>query len=149
MKYKLKQTFITFLIFIVIGTVIFSLYQPNKIPTIVPDPVVNTTVEEKPVVEEPKLPVLCYDDAQVEIDCDFLAEKTFVEKYIKDNIKTIATNQPVLGGSWYVTSVLVIPSSHAGEVIYEDGHIQSKAKFVYTYEKDPQSVAVTKFEVIE
>ena len=149
MKYKVKQTFIIFLIFVVMGAVILSFYPFKKIPEIAPIPVMDTIVKEKPIIEEPKLPEPCYDEAQVEIDCDFLTEKTFIEKYIKDNIKTIATNQPVLGGSWYVTSILIIPSSHTGEVTYEDGHIQSKAEFTYTYEKDPQNVNIKTFEIIK
>lgn len=92
---------------------------------------------------------LTYGSSMGQIDCDYLNEKLFVEKYIKDNIKTIATNKPVLGGSWYVVSVYINPSTHTGEVTYEDGHIQSKASVTYTYQKDPQSVAVTKFEFIK
>ena len=82
-----------------------------------------------------------------QIDCEMLDEKLFAEKYVKDNIKTIATNKPVLGGSWYVISVVANPIAHTGEVVYEDGHIQSKASFTYTYNKNPQSVTVTEWEV--
>lgn len=81
------------------------------------------------------------------IDCDSLDEKSFVEKYIRENITTIATNNAVLGGTWYVLSVMVNPLSHTGEILYEDGHIQSEATFIYNYEKNPQGVTVTKFEV--
>lgn len=90
---------------------------------------------------------LTYIKPMNKIDCEALDEKLFAEKYIRDNIKTIATNKPVLGGSWYVVSVAINPTAHTGEVVYEDGHIQSKANFVYTYNKNPQSVTVTKFEV--
>ena len=90
---------------------------------------------------------LYYINAMNQIDCQTLDEKLFTEKYIRDNIKTIATNKPVLGGTWYVISVVVNPIAHTGEITYEDGHIQSNANFIYTYSKNPQSVTVTNFEV--
>lgn len=90
---------------------------------------------------------LYYIDQMSQMDCEFLDEKLFAEKYVRDNIKDIATNKAVLGGTWYVTTVNVITATHTGEVTYEDGHIQSKANFTYTYQKDPQSITITKFEV--
>jgi len=90
---------------------------------------------------------LTYIDSMNQIDCEFLDEKLFTEKYVRNNIVTITTDKPILGGSWYVVSVNVIPTSHTGEVTYEDGHIQSKASFTYTYNKSPQSIVITKFEV--
>lgn len=64
-------------------------------------------------------------------DCEVLDEKIIVEKYIRDNIKTIAPEKPVLGGSWYVTQVYINPSTKTGMMTYEDGHIQGKASFNY------------------
>jgi hypothetical protein len=90
---------------------------------------------------------LTYIKQMDQIDCETLDEKLFVEKYIKDNIVTIATDKAVLGGTWYVVSVVVNPIAHTGEVTYEDGHIQSTANFIYAYSDNPQSVVVTKFEV--
>lgn len=90
---------------------------------------------------------LTYIEGMSQIDCDTLDEKLFTEKYIRDNIKTIATNKPVLGGSWYVISVTANPIAHNGEVVYEDGHVQTKANFIYEYKNNPESVTVTKFEV--
>lgn len=92
---------------------------------------------------------LYYIEQMNQYDCDYLDEKLFVEKYIKDNIKTIATNKPVLGGSWYVISVTINPATKSGEVTYEDGHILSKAKIEYTYKTNPESLVITKFEVIK
>jgi hypothetical protein len=92
---------------------------------------------------------LTYIKSMNQIDCESLNEKLFTEKYIRDNIKTIATNKPVLGGEWYVISTIANTSAHTAEVVYEDGHIQSKANLIYTYTKNPQSVAITKFEVIK
>lgn len=92
---------------------------------------------------------LTYIDQMSQIDCEYLDEKLFTEKYVRDNIKTVAINKPVLGGEWYVISVIVNPSAHTGEVVYEDGHIQSKANFIYEYKNNPQGINLTKFEVIE
>lgn len=65
-------------------------------------------------------------------DCEKLDEKIIVEKYIRDNIKTIISEKPVLGGSWYATSINVNPFTKTGNTTYEDGHIQGKANFKYT-----------------
>jgi len=59
-------------------------------------------------------------------------EKILVEKYIRENIKTIAPEEPVLGGAWYVTSVNIDTLSKTGNMTYEDGHIDGKAAFTYT-----------------
>lgn len=65
-------------------------------------------------------------------DCETLTEKNTVEKYIRENIKTIALEKPVLGGTWYVTLVQINPSMKTGTITYEDGHIQRKTEFNYT-----------------
>jgi len=64
-------------------------------------------------------------------DCEALNDKIIVEKYIRDNVKTIVPEKPVLGGSWYITSVNINPSLKTGMMIYEDGHIQGKKSFSY------------------
>jgi hypothetical protein len=92
---------------------------------------------------------LFYIKSMSQVDCETLDEKLLIEKYVRDNIKTIATNKPVLGGSWYTSSVSVNGISHEGEIAYEDGHIQSKAHFIYSYDKNSQSVVITKFEIIK
>ena len=63
---------------------------------------------------------------------DSLDDKIIVEKYIRDNVKTIVLEKPVLGGSWYIISVNINPSIKTGTMTYEDGHIQGKANFEYT-----------------
>ena len=80
-------------------------------------------------------------------DCVNFDEIKIVEKYIKDNIKTIATNKPVLGGSWYTLYVGANPGADEALVMYEDGHIQSKAKIFYQYDSATQKVTISKFEV--
>lgn len=82
-----------------------------------------------------------------QIDCESLDEKLFTEKYIRDNISTIATNKPVLGGTWYAITVNVNTSTKTGDISYEDGHIQSKASFTYTYDKTSNNLDITKFEI--
>lgn len=61
-------------------------------------------------------------------------DQTLVEAYLRTNIKTLAPEQPVLGGSWYVVSVTLNQEQKSGVVVYEDGHIQGKASFSYTIE---------------
>ena len=75
-----------------------------------------------------------------QIDCEKLDDMIVVEKYIRDNIKTIVSEKPVLGGSWYATVINVNPITDVNSPIktgtvmltYEDGHIQKKAEFSYT-----------------
>ncbi len=64
-------------------------------------------------------------------DCESLDDKIIVEKYIRENIKTIVPEKPVLGGSWYATSINVNPSMKTGTMTYEDGHIQGSKSFSY------------------
>ena len=64
-------------------------------------------------------------------DCEALNDKIIVEKYIRDNVKTIVPEKPVLGGSWYITSVDINPSLKTGTMTYEDGHIQGSKSFSY------------------
>ncbi len=63
--------------------------------------------------------------------CEDLDERIVVEKYIRENIKTIASQEPVLGGSWYVVSVSVDPLQNTSTATYEDGHIQNTETFTY------------------
>ncbi len=67
-------------------------------------------------------------------------EKLTVEQYIRDNIKTLATDKPALGGAWYVTKVEIDPATKTGTVAYEDGHIESKAAFSYSIVGDKVSI---------
>jgi len=71
-----------------------------------------------------------------QIDCEALEDKIIVEKYIRDNVKTIVPESPVLGGSWYITSVNINPSLKTGTMMYEDGHIQGDKKFSYTIDNN-------------
>ncbi len=88
---------------------------------------------------------------QLEMDnvpCDWLNEKLVVEQYVYDNISSLAVNKPVLGGTWHALSVFVNPTDKVGEVMYEDGHIQSIASFLYNYDALSNIIYVTKFDII-
>jgi len=92
---------------------------------------------------------LTYIKPMSKIDCDSLDEKLFVEKYFKDNIKSIVKDIPALGSSWNVTSITVNQIAHIGEVTYEDGQTKNKAGFIYEYSKNPQTIQITKIETIK
>lgn len=64
-------------------------------------------------------------------DCESLDDKIIVEKYIRENIKNIVPEKPILGGSWYATLINVNPSMKTGTMTYEDGHIQGNKNFSY------------------
>ena len=83
-----------------------------------------------------------------QINCDSLDEKLFVEKYIRENISSLAKNDEVLGGTWYVISVTVNTPQKISEIVYEDGHIQSRAKISYSYDKTTQNIDINDFEII-
>lgn len=70
--------------------------------------------------------------AKKETTRNIFDNQIIVEKYIRENIKTLAPDDPVLGGSWYVVNVEIDPAENTGEVVYEDGHIQGKATFRYS-----------------
>lgn len=82
-----------------------------------------------------------------QIACEDLTEKILVEKYVKENIKTIATNNAVLSGTWYVLDVNIVPSIKFGEVLYEDGHIQSSASFKYEFNSVTGEIVVKNFGI--
>src|ERR1035437_2440226 len=72
---------------IVIVVVIFVFLFKSKKSEIVKNPPAPEAID------------ICYQLSQ--IDCEALNDKIIVEKYIRDNIKTIAPENAVLGGSWY------------------------------------------------
>ncbi|MCE9517716.1 hypothetical protein K8Q96_01795 [Candidatus Nomurabacteria bacterium] len=92
---------------------------------------------------------ITYGNIINKIDCKILDQMAFIEKYIQDNIKTIATNQPVLGGSWYTTNVVADIEKSTANVTYEDGHVQSKGLVEYTFDKEKGTITIIKFTVIK
>ncbi len=79
----------------------------------------------KEIAEAPETSVVL-DEKQTVVDEIFL-----VENYIRENITTIAPEEPVLGGTFYVIEITVNETEHNGEFVYEDGHIQGRASFTY------------------
>ncbi len=63
-------------------------------------------------------------------------EKGIVEEYVRENIATLAPEDEVLGGTWYVTEISIDEDTDTGEVVYEDGHIQKSFSFSYFIAKD-------------
>jgi len=74
---------------------------------------------------------LTYGQNMTDISCDELNERILVEKYIKENIQTLSPEKPILGGSWYTTSIHLDTTRKTGIMKYEDGHIQGSALFSY------------------
>lgn len=75
---------------------------------------------------------LTYGKSMTDVACSDLDDRIIVEKYIRANIATLAPSKPVLGGTWYITSVHIDPAKKSGSMAYEDGHIVSSATFSYT-----------------
>jgi|GEM_PF-788817 len=74
-----------------------------------------------------------YSQILPSISCDELTEKITVEKYVRENIQTLFSEEPVLGGTWYVVNLVIDSQANSGIVTYEDGHIQNITSFVYEY----------------
>ena len=90
---------------------------------------------------------LTYSPAMNKIDCVSLDEIVLVEKYVRDNIKTLAPNREVLGGSWYVSSATINPDTNTGTVSYEDGHITSTTMFDFSFDPKTQAVTVSNIKL--
>ena len=114
----MKKSLIYITIFIVFLGIISVFLFKNKKTEIIENPSVPEVVEE-------------------------LDDKIIVEKYIRDNIKTIVPEKPVLGGSWYVTSVNINPSAKTGTMTYEDGHIQGSKSFSYVRNNNEVKINLT------
>lgn len=68
------------------------------------------------------------------LPCADLDERMLVEKYIRENIKTLIAEEAVLGGNWYVVSLVIDPVENIAMVTSEDGHIQNISTFSYEVE---------------
>lgn len=75
-----------------------------------------------------------------DVSCDDLNDRILVEAYVRENISSIISEEPVLGGSWYVVSLSINPAEDTGEVVFEDGHIQGSASFQYSIENNKVSI---------
>jgi len=76
-------------------------------------------------------------------------EKVTVEGYVRENIKDIATDKAVLGGTWYVVSIDLDEVADRGSVVYEDGHIQSAGTFSYKFDSTTGAVTTENFTVVK
>ncbi len=90
---------------------------------------------------------LTYGENMTDVACNDLDDRSTVEKYIRENIKTITPEKAVLGGSWYVTRIEINPSKKTGAAAYEDGHIVGKISFSYL--RDGEEVTLSYIKVIK
>lgn len=77
-------------------------------------------------------------------DCTDLDDRIVVEKYIRANIKTLAPEKPVLGGTLYATTIHIEPTLKTGTMKYEDGHIQGSATFSYNRNGEEVTISSVK-----
>ena len=63
------------------------------------------------------------------------AERTQAETYIRQNIGSLSTEDPVLGGTFYVTEIRWDTDGYA-IVDYEDGHIALRSRMTATVNAD-------------
>lgn len=68
-----------------------------------------------------------------------------IETYVRMNIGSLSPEPPVLGGTFYVTSIET--DAGRGVVSYEDGHVALKADFAYII--DAYGITISSFEVRE
>lgn len=115
----MKKIFIYIIIFIIVLAVIWVFLFKNK------------DTEAPQDISTPEVVEVVLDD------------KVIVEKYIRENIKNIVTEEPVLGGSWYLASIDIDTSTKTGTMIYEDGHIQGKANFNYIRSGEQVTINLT------
>ena len=81
-----------------------------------------------------------------DVSCEDLDDRVLVEKYIRENAKTLVPEQPTLGGTWYATKVTVDYLKKTGKFSYEDGHVDGSATF--SYSRNGETVLVTDIKKI-
>lgn len=67
-------------------------------------------------------------------------ERLVVFEAIKSSAAPINLGQPVLGGSWYLVGIDIVPPEKTGTAFFEDGHIQKKIWFSYEIKGDKVSI---------
>ena len=92
---------------------------------------INTKEELRIIFGEGTASIPAYTLSLTDVACADLAERANVENYLREDISNLSPVQPVLGGTWYVVSVVIDLGKNSGTVIYEDGHIQEKRNFTY------------------
>ena len=86
---------------------------------------------------------ISYSLSLTDVACADLTERASVENYLRDNITTLSPIKAVLGGTWYVTSVVLNLEKNSGTVSYEDGHLSEKKNFTYTTNAKGEVVNLT------
>lgn len=79
-----------------------------------------------------------------QVDCESMLERQAVEKYLREHISDLA-EPAVLGGTWYVLDTSIDTGNDAGDVTYEDGHIQKTNHFSYTFDTTTGKVEILNF----
>lgn len=82
-----------------------------------------------------------------DVACSDLDDRIIVENYVRTNIKNLAPEKPVLGGSWYAMNIHINSSEKTGTMEYEDGHIAGKASFKYL--RDGELVEINSVEKLK
>jgi len=73
-------------------------------------------------------------------------EEVVVEAYLRTrDISELTAATPVLGGTWYLTSVVVDSTSNTARIVYEDGHIAGSGTVSYVYDQTTGVVSVNGF----
>lgn len=83
------------------------------------------------------------------------AQKTSVEKYVRENISTLSPEPEVLGGTFYVTGITFYnentPGLEAGQYVgrveYEDGHNAFTGQFIFLFNSEDQPEIVS-FDIV-
>ncbi len=90
---------------------------------------------------------ITYGKSMTDVACSHIDDRLLVESYIRENIKTLAPTQPVLGGTWYITGVHIDPTTKSGTMSYEDGHIVGSATFEYV--RDGEQITISNIKKIK
>jgi len=75
-------------------------------------------------------------------------QEAMIEDYIRENISQLSPESEVLGGTFYVTSI-VFSDLWEGEVQYEDGHIALTADFISAIDESNNTIQVELLNVRE
>jgi sensor domain CHASE-containing protein len=68
---------------------------------------------------------------------NFTGQKQTIEAFIEKNIESIAPEEPVLGGKWFVTELKFLTPDTV-RVHYEDGHVANVLDLKITNVKETQ-----------
>ncbi len=78
-----------------------------------------------------------------DVACMDLQERANVEVFLRENISELSPVKAVLGGTWYVVSMVIDLKNNSGTVTYEDGHLLEKKSFSYTVNDQGEIMSLT------